>query len=411
MMTRKIVSNYFTESGVEDKEPYIGPRPYRRDLEDRLRFFGRELESKEIVSLITSHRLVLIYAQSGAGKTSILNAQVIPILEGLGFDILPTARVYFTSSFQDLSLDKHKKSSSNQNIYTYNAMQNMGGKIDSKLAKDLALFEYLDECFPLYKDENQNLHPQILIFDQLEELFSYNPGGLMEQQKGFFEQITDALENNSHLKIVFVIREDYLAQLDPFKSILPEKLRPRFRLERLNRNEAISAIKGPLKEILNKYNEEEKRNIEKEIDELISDLIKIYVKIPGRGLEQIEGDYIEPIHLQVVCRRWWRERNVSKKIENNKNYIKELANVGKALEDFYEEAIFTASKKTNVNEEQIRTWFQENLITASGTRSIIHRGDKTTGGLNNEVIDILADKYIIRREWRSGAPWYELTHD
>ena len=61
----------------------------------------------------------------------------------------------------------------------------------------------------------------------------------------FFKQIAEALNNNPHLRIVFVIREDYLAQLDPFSRILPEKLRPRFRLERLRKNAALQAIKGP----------------------------------------------------------------------------------------------------------------------------------------------------------------------
>ena len=79
-------------------EPYVGPRPFRRDIQDRLRFFGRDTETDEIVSLITSHRLVLIYAQSGAGKTSVFNAQVTPALESYGFKVLPSARVQVTTT-------------------------------------------------------------------------------------------------------------------------------------------------------------------------------------------------------------------------------------------------------------------------------------------------------------------------
>src|SRR3954454_4557768 len=78
-------------------EPYVGPRPFKSDRQDRLRFFGRDTETDEIVSLITSHRLVLIYAQSGAGKTSIFNAQVTPALESYGFKVLPLARVQVTT--------------------------------------------------------------------------------------------------------------------------------------------------------------------------------------------------------------------------------------------------------------------------------------------------------------------------
>ena len=90
----------------------------------------------------------------------------------------------------------------------------------------------------------------------------------------------------------------------------------------------------------------------------------------------------------------------------------ELSNVNNALKDFYEEAILDASKQTGIPERDIRNWFQEKLITSSGTRSIIHRDRNSTGGINNKAVDILEGKYyLIRREWRSGASWYELTHD
>jgi hypothetical protein len=72
-------------------DPFVGPRPFRR--EDQRLFFGRDKETNEILSLIFAHQLVLIYAQSGAGKTSILNAQVTPALEKYGYNVLPTARV------------------------------------------------------------------------------------------------------------------------------------------------------------------------------------------------------------------------------------------------------------------------------------------------------------------------------
>ena len=58
------------------------------------------------------------------------------------------------------------------------------------------------------------------------------------------------------------------------------------------------------------------------------------------------------------------------------------------------------SKKTGINEKNIRNWCEEKLITSSGTRSIVHRGTSSTEGMHNDVIDILEKKYLIRREWR-----------
>src|SRR5438093_7384163 len=76
----------------EQPQPYVGPRPFKR--EDARFFFGRERESNELLSLVISHSEVLLYAQSGAGKTSLINAKLLSLLEeGEGLDVLPLASV------------------------------------------------------------------------------------------------------------------------------------------------------------------------------------------------------------------------------------------------------------------------------------------------------------------------------
>lgn len=56
--------------------PYVGPRPFGE--RDQNNFFGRDDEARQLTGLIIAHRAVLLYAQSGAGKTSLLHAKVIP---------------------------------------------------------------------------------------------------------------------------------------------------------------------------------------------------------------------------------------------------------------------------------------------------------------------------------------------
>ena len=60
--------------------PFVGPRPFEKEDSDR--FFGRTRETEELLSLIIAHRAVLVYAQSGAGKSSLLRAGVIKRLGG-----------------------------------------------------------------------------------------------------------------------------------------------------------------------------------------------------------------------------------------------------------------------------------------------------------------------------------------
>ena len=71
--------------------PYVGPRPFSQAEADR--FFGREREARDLTALVVSQRLTLFYAQSGAGKSSLLNARIIPTLRSEGFVVLPVGRV------------------------------------------------------------------------------------------------------------------------------------------------------------------------------------------------------------------------------------------------------------------------------------------------------------------------------
>ena len=71
--------------------PYVGPRTFK--LEERDRFFGREREARDLLSLVIAERLTLFYAQSGAGKSSLVNTQIIPGLAAADFLVLPVARV------------------------------------------------------------------------------------------------------------------------------------------------------------------------------------------------------------------------------------------------------------------------------------------------------------------------------
>ena len=134
-------------------------------------------------------------------------------------------------------------------MYIMNTLQSISpGIVDYFSLLNKSLSNFLTSFFPIEKDSRGRVIPQVLIFDQLEELFTFYPNTdkWSEQQEDFFKQIDDALTTIPQLRIVFAIREDFLAQLDPFAPSLPEKLRPRYRLERLQRESAISALVGLL---------------------------------------------------------------------------------------------------------------------------------------------------------------------
>ena len=437
----------YTKTIMENINPYIGPRSYTNNLEDQIRFFGRVNETDDIISLILGHRLSLVYSASGVGKTSIFNAKIIPVLEQeYKLKVLPMTRVgIVTSNEKELteidSLQDIDDPSFNNgiNIFIFNALQDLKKDKETNqiLQLNTKLSSFLKENFSLkenaFVEGTGQIKPQVLIFDQFEELFKFNPGIFAKykrlfkylqknwylQKKEFFNQITEALNDNPSLRIVFVMREDYLAELNPFSKFLPEMLKPRYRLERLRKDPALSAIRGPLQKLYEDYYEKNKNELNNEIQAIVEELLKIRVETHTSKHSEIVGEYIEPIQLQVVCDRWWRERHKEKqqgnvhllqnslKIENLKNLI----NIDNALEDFYEEAVEEASKETGVYEGDIRIWIEKKLITTAGTRSFVHRESRITSGIPNKVLEDLEKKYLIRGEERYGGKWYELSHD
>ncbi|WP_366524676.1 hypothetical protein [Nannocystis sp.] len=56
------------------KNPYVGPQPI--GLNEKL--FGRAAEEDELINRLSATRIVLLYSPSGAGKSSLILAGVIP---------------------------------------------------------------------------------------------------------------------------------------------------------------------------------------------------------------------------------------------------------------------------------------------------------------------------------------------
>jgi hypothetical protein len=66
-----------TEQPRASGNPYVGPRAFRRGE----RLPAREQETYELTDLLIAERVVLLHAPSGAGKTSLMQAGVVPRLE------------------------------------------------------------------------------------------------------------------------------------------------------------------------------------------------------------------------------------------------------------------------------------------------------------------------------------------
>ena len=375
-------------------EPYIGPRPFERSEQDR--FFGRERAAQDLLSRVIAHPVVLFYAQSGAGKTSLLNARLVPLLEAEGFEVFPPARIRS-------AIDQNDMPAAINNIYVFNALS-WWSTTQSRMASlaRMSLSGYLGERSPAF-DSDGYPRPQAIIFDQFEEMFTVYPDRWSDRM-AFFTQVAAVLEANRRLRVLLVIREDYIAQLDPYAALLPEKLTARFRLERLRRSEALDAISLPIEGSGFSFAQDVP---EKLVDDLLSDRVET---LSGKT-EEVVGEFVEPVQLQIVCQGLWRHASRNNRRLITEDDLRKFGNVDHALMQFYEISLQRAISQHKVDELQLREWFEKALITPTGTRSIIHRGRTHTGDMPNRVVDLFENVHLVRGEWRAGARWHELTHD
>jgi hypothetical protein len=125
---------------------------------------------------------VLVYAQSGAGKTSLFNTAVWEELERMNVMLLPLARVGGTKP--DLAAEEIA------NLYVFSALQSIDPDADQRELAGLSLTDYLR------RTPGSEPQTRTLVFDQFEELFTsevvYELYGdrWQEQQEDFFAQVS-----------------------------------------------------------------------------------------------------------------------------------------------------------------------------------------------------------------------------
>lgn len=378
---------------TELRNPYVGPRPF--EAEDQALFFGRDREANEVTSLVIAHRVLLLYAESGAGKSSLINAGIIPRLQQERFEVLPSARVQglIPEGIQHVAI---------ANLYAFNALLSWAGQqADPSQLAQVSLAGFLQRREHV-TDTDGLPSPRFIIFDQFEELFTSYPQRWRDRE-GFFRQIQEALEADPLLRVIFSMREDYVAQMDTYASFMPENFRPRFRLERMRSDAALSAVAGPL-------GDTDRRFEEGVAEDLVEELLKTQVEVTSDQTVEIVGDSVEPVQLQVVCESLWRQLPADVSIIGQ-GHLQTFGDVDQALSRFYENAVRVASQQAQVNEDELRQWFDLTLITPAGTRGTVFRGQEETGRISNRAVDTLEDLHLIRAEVRAGSRWYELTHD
>jgi hypothetical protein len=166
--------------------PYVGPRAFQRGET----LYGRDREVMEFVDLLIAERIVLLYSPSGAGKTSLIQAALIPVLERDGFCVLPPMRVNLEPP---MSGDPASGPPLNRYILSLllSLEEVLSGDQPIPMAELMTLT--LDDYLGRRQEACERGDGVVLIFDQFEEILTVDPTDRAAKSE-FFAQAGTALD-------------------------------------------------------------------------------------------------------------------------------------------------------------------------------------------------------------------------
>jgi GTPase SAR1 family protein len=175
-------------------------------------FFGRDTETEALYKLVYKSRILVIYGQSGTGKTSLIQCGLANRFDST--DWLP----FYIRRVDNINQSLRK---------------NLAKRLEGSTLKDIP--ESINSIFKKY------LRPVYLIFDQLEELFIL---GSEDEHQLFIQSLTNILNADLPCKILLVIQEEYIGQLFKLEESVPYIFDHRFRLEKMYKKNLHTVIEN-----------------------------------------------------------------------------------------------------------------------------------------------------------------------
>ncbi len=421
---------------------YPGLKPFERS--QSAVFYGRGEDVQRFNNLAVRERLVVLFAKSGIGKTSLLQAGAAPELERQGF--IPIFLRTDNSSISLVdgigeALDKHP---------------NIGGRnaTDDQQGDRVTLWERMKR---LQFDLDGLPATPMLIFDQFEEVFTL--GHSDTSRRRFLGELADLanesmpeairaslmarLEHNDptldpkimqwwekqpDLRIVISIRSDFLHLMDEISPLIPNILRNRYQLQPLNRRQAQAAIEEPARSA-GVYASPKFAYGSDALKEIIDFLAGQQASTDDDGdavLTLRRQDEIESFNLQILCQYveekiieehhpegyevtppfYGGQEGLEHEIRNF--YRKQL----QSLPDVYMRRTGLAVEDRAAFIHTAQCLIEESLVTPIGRRcSMVDDFLTSTWHVDHGFLDTLVDTRLLRKELRLDDYYYEISHD
>lgn len=359
---------HFQRTRPEEPYRYL----YSFDTEHMTVFKGRDTARKVLLAKIRADRpesrLTLLHSPSGAGKTSLLRAGIVPEL-AYDRDYLP---VYVDHPREPVS--RIKQVILPKNLYP-------------EEVEKLSLQSFLKAAVPGL--ERKTL---VILLDQFEEFFiQLKP----QQRQPFIRALADCYHDRDlPVKFVLSMRKEYYANMTEFDGEIKTVFANYFSLGALIRDEAKSAIEEPLKDTGMAWE-------------------------PGAVetlLNYLDRGKISSPHLQLICSRLY---------EQAKNEERTTISVeGVSLEEIHANFLTQEMKAEDFPPHQRELGWRllKELVTSERTKQVLSLTElyeiaSRYKGASGEEVDAVLERLVNRRVLRrrrdeiEGETLIELAHD
>ncbi len=385
---------------LETQYRYPGLEPFNPDQKEL--FFGRSADVEWLAELVDTHQQVLLYAKSGLGKSSLLNAGLIPRLQATASaHIMPIRIGTYVDANSSSPLEAvHRALPTVQETF-----------LDRIIPQENSLWYHFKA------DSLVAATPKVyyLIFDQFEELFSHPEASIFafkkqlagllyravplhfksvleirqRQNQGLLSRAEfELLHQEMEIRVVYAIREDRYSELNRLADYLPDLQHHKYQLGPLSRVQAEEAVvrpallEGNYQHLPFQYSPQAVQRI---LDYLTS------------GQQPI----VETTQLQILCSHIERLGKAFITVDD----IPEFDNI---FLQFYDESIDCLPPQDQV---AVRTFIESKLIL-NGQRIAYHRL-VCLESISEQSLDLLLrERHLLRTERSStGGISYELSHD
>ncbi len=229
------------------KSPFKFLDPFNKN--DRGFFFGRDKEVIQLYDFVNKNRVVLVYGQSGTGKTSIIQCGLANEFETSDWnpfmirreDDLNKSLLKILKNEIHVQIEEEEIENLVELLFAESSGKNNQQK-ETDTKNDHGEKRYIASVvFYLQKVIERFLRPVYLIFDQFEELLIL---GTEAEKKRFVNTLQTLLGPNRVVdcNIIIVMREEYFAWLDSFEKDIPGISDRRIRIEPMRTKEIEKVI-------------------------------------------------------------------------------------------------------------------------------------------------------------------------